>query len=620
VSQSYSPARRSLGRRAAIIAVVLVPLAFAGLFVGALAQATTAVDRIPAAIVNSDKLVYSTAADGTKSPIFAGRQLVTELTGGSKGFSWTITNSADAEQQLKDGTIDAILTVPKNFSSSIMSLSSGSPERANLAIRTDDAHSYLTGAVAQSVGDGLVSAFGTAITEQYISGLTAGVGTLGSSLHTAANGASSLASGATGLSGGLGSLSGGVSSAASGAASLAGGVTQYTGGVDSLSSGLGKLSSAAANLTPLSQGISGVAGGVATLSAQLAAATAAPVPDQAAIATISQQLAAASAELSALSGQNASLATGIQTGVAQSASGATRLAAGSAPLRSGASSLSTGLGQLTTGAASASSGAAQLATGASQLASGLQSGADQVPATSAAATARNSKIAATPVGLTVTRDNKISSLGQVIATFFVPLGLWVGALAVFLVLRPLSRRALYSSASNGRLAFSSLARAGAVTIAQAVLLVALLHVALHVSWTLLPATFGFSLVLALAFTAFHYLLTIAFGRAGLVISLLFLAIQVTSTGGLYPVQMLAAPFQAISPFLPLTYGVAGMQGIIAGGDVGPVVAAVLTLLGFGLASVLVSLAVVRRTRRAQALGLTSALPLEIKAGSTPHVA
>ncbi|MCU1583677.1 MAG: YhgE/Pip protein [Microbacteriaceae bacterium] len=620
MSPSISPARRSLAHRAAIIAVVLVPLAFAGLFVGALAQATTAVDRIPAAIVNSDKLVYSTAADGTKSPIFAGRQLVTELTGGSKGFDWTITNSADAEQQLKDGTVDAILTVPKNFSSSIMSLSSSSPERANLAIRTDDSHSYLTGAVAQSVGDGLVSAFGVAITEQYISGISAGIGTLGSSLHSAANGASSLASGATGLSGGLGTLSGGVSSAASGASSLAGGVTQYTGGVDSLSSGLRKLNAGAANLTPLSNGISGVAGGVAALSAQLAAATAAPVPDQAAIATISQQLAAASAELSALSGQNASLATGIQSGVKQSASGSTQLSAGSESLRSGASSLSAGLGELSAGATSASTGAAQLATGVSQLAGGLQSGADQVPATSPSAAAQTAKIAADPVGLTVTRDNKISSLGQVIATFFVPLGLWVGALAVFLVLRPLSRRALSSSAGNGRLVLSALGRASAVTVAQAVLLVALLHVALHVSWALLPATLGFSLVLALAFTAFHYLLTIAFGRAGLVISLLLLAIQVTSTGGLYPVQMLAAPFQLISPFLPLTYGVAGMQGIIAGGNAGSVVAAAFTLLAFGLASVLVSLLVVRRTRRAQALGLTSALPLGSHGGQAPQVA
>ena len=180
-----------------------------------------------------------------------------------------------------------------------------------------------------------------------------------------------------------------------------------------------------------------------------------------------------------------------------------------------------------------------------------------------------------------------------------------GALAVFLLMRPITRRALATSAGNGRLVLATLARASAITAVQSLLLVALLHLGLGVSWTVLPATLGFALVLALAFTAFHYLLTIVFGRVGLVVSLLLLAVQVTSTGGLYPVQLLAAPFQVISPLVPLTYGVQGMQGIIAGGDAGPIIAAALVLLAFGLTSVLLSILALRRVRRADALGLTS---------------
>ena len=602
MSQSGTPViRRKWLRRGAIAAVVLVPLAFAGLFVGALAQADSAVGRIPAAIVNSDTLVYQTAADGTKTPVFAGRQLVTELTGGSKGFDWTITNKADADKALANGTVDAILTVPKDFSSSILSLSSSNPKQADLAIHTDDAHSYLTGAVAQAVGDGMVNAFGKTITEQYISGIYASVGQLGSSLSSAADGAGGLASGASSLSGGLTTLAGGAASAASGATSLSTGIAKYTGGVDALSGGLSTLDGAAANLTPLSQGIAAVSAQVADLSAQLQTATPLEVP------AISDELATASATLAGLSAQNSAVATGVQGGVSQSASGASQLAAGSASLRSGASSLASGIGGLSTGASSAASGASQLASGAGDLAAGLKSGAGQLPSTDAATSAKSAKIAADPVGLTVTRDNRISDIAQVIATFFVPLGLWVGALAVFLVLRPVSRRALASTAGNGRLVASTLARASAITAAQALLLVALLHLAVGVPWSSLPATIGFSLVMSLAFTAFHYLLTIGLGRAGLVVSLFLLAVQVTSTGGLYPVQLLSLPFQWISPFLPLTYGVQGMQGIIAGGDAAPAVIAVLTLLAFGIGSVLVAMLAIRRTRRAQALGLTSAM-------------
>ena len=103
-------------------------------------------------------------------------------------------------------------------------------------------------------------------------------------------------------------------------------------------------------------------------------------------------------------------------------------------------------------------------------------------------------------------------------------------------------------------------------MAQALLLVGLLHTAVGVPWSAVGATLSFAALTALAFTAFHHLLSVAFGKAGLVVSILMLAVQVTSTGGLYPLQLLSAPFQWVSPLLPLTYGVSGMQSIVAGGS------------------------------------------------------
>lgn len=71
-------------------------------------------------------------------------------------------------------------------------------------------------------------------------------------------------------------------------------------------------------------------------------------------------------------------------------------------------------------------------------------------------------------------------------------------------------------------------------------------------------------------------------------------------------QMLAAPFQWVSPLLPLTYGVAGMQGIVAGGATSQVLGAAGALALFGIASILIGLVAIRRTRRATALGLVPA--------------
>jgi putative membrane protein len=291
----------------------------------------------------------------------------------------------------------------------------------------------------------------------------------------------------------------------------------------------------------------------------------------------------------------------VQGGIAQSASGAAKLAAGSAALRSGASSLASGLGGLASGAQASASGADGLATGATELATGLKDGASQVPEIDVDTQAATAEVAADPVSVTVTRDNGIADAGQAVAAFIVPLGLWIGALAVFLIMRPIPARMLASTARTGRLLGSTLGRASLITSAQALLLVALLHLGVGVDWALLPATAGFALLTATAFTAFHHLLVAWLGRAGLVVSLLAMAIQITTTGGLYPIELLAEPYQLVSPLLPLTYAVTGMQSILAGGALAPVLGSVVALLGFGVASVLLAGVAVRRTRRASTL-------------------
>lgn len=591
-------------RIAAITAAVLVPLAFAGLFVGSIGQQDDAATRaIPAAVVNSDELVNQTAADGTETPVFAGRQLVTELTGpDSEGFDWTITNAADAKAMLESGEVAAVLTVPSDFSKSILSIQGRQPVAADLRIETDDSRSYLTPLVAESVGQSMTTAFGRTITETYLAGVYTSLGDLGTSLGTAADGAQRLSDGATGLGTGLTTLADGAASAQSGAAQLSSGVASYTSGVASLGSGLAQLNTGAAGLTAVGDGVTRYADGVSQLSTLIAAETAKltdadPLNDQVAVGTLSVlsgQLSSAAASGSGLAAQTSGAISGIQAGISGSASGASRLAAGGGSLNSGAASLAAGLGSLATGATDASTGATTLATGASDLAAGLRAGADQVPASDTTAQAATAGVVAEPVRLTVDQANRVDDLGQKISTFLVPIGLWLGAIATFLVLGRASAAALASSARDGRLLGRMLARASAIAAAQALLLVGLLHLAVGVEWALLPATLGLSLITALAFTAFHALLTLAFGRGGLVVSLLLLAVQLTSTGGLYPVDILAGPFQALSPLLPLTYAVQGIQVMVSGA--GSWALPAIVLAAFGILSALACLAALRGVR------------------------
>ncbi len=590
-----------------IAGVIVVPLAVAGLVAGALNNADARLDKIPAIVVNNDKMI-TTTADGKSQYILAGRELVTKLTGpGQTGFSWTISNSSQAKQALANGSAYAVLTIPADFSKSIGSLSGSSPTQAKLQIRTDEAHDYLAGSIAQSVGGAMTSAFGQTITTEYLTSLYSGLQKMGGSLGTAAGGANGVASGAQSLASGLGSLSSGAASAASGANQFSQGLSSYTAGVDKLAGGLAQVNAGAPGLT---SGIDNYTNGVSSLSAALNSAAAGLSSSDP--ATVAQSTAAVQAIAKNLS-TAASGGSAVQSGTSQLLGGlsqltpaAQQLAAASPRMTGGASGIATGVSALASGTASSATGAAQLASGASQLASGLTTGAKQASSLTQGSAAKTAKVVADPVAVNVTKDNQIGSLGGVIGMVFVPVGLWLGALAIFMLLKPMTARALASTASSARIMFRAYARAAGLAVGQAIALVLLLHAGLGVSWSFLPATLAFSILLALVFVAVHYMLTSAFGRVGIVISLVLLALQLASAGGLFPVQILSAPFQAISPFLPVTYAIQGMQAIVSGVGGGAVAAPALALILFGVISALISYMIVARRRGARSFGFALA--------------
>ncbi|TXK16318.1 YhgE/Pip family protein [Homoserinibacter sp. GY 40078] len=634
-------ARRRWVRILAVIAATVVPLSLAGLSMAALADTEAGIDRIPAAIVNEDEMVTQTADDGTETKVLAGRLLVTELTGDdSPGLDWQLYNADGAAAALADGEVYAVLTIPSDFSESVVSLSTDSPTQAELTLDTDDAHSYLAGTVAQSLGDGMVRAFGADLTKQYLTGIYAQIGEIGDAFSQAADGASQLADGAASAAdgaeqyadgaaqaaSGAATYADGVGSAASGASDFADGVGDYTSGVSSLAAGLNTLANETKDLGDLGTGVESYTKGVSTLAGliqqnlDVLADPGASAGDRA-IAEATLQNLGDQLELTAARGtklgEGAAGLGELQSGIAQSAAGASKLASGGSSLATGADGLADGVGQLAsgansladgieglaTGASGLASGIEQLADGADSLASGLNEGSDQLASAEEVTTDESAAVASDPVGLDVATANAVTQIGQILGTYLVPLGLWIGAFAIMLVVPALSRRVLATTARSSRVLGSALLRAGLVAAVQAILLVALLHLVAGVDWALLPATLGFSLVAAAAFTAFHQLLTIVFGRVGLVVSLLLLSLQIATVGAIVPSQALAGPFSWLGSFMPLGWATTGLQQIVAGGEVGVAIGSVFALAVFGLASVLIARLAIRRTRRANALGL-----------------
>lgn len=599
------------------IVLALTPLAVNGLFAGALANADTNLTKVPAAIVNNDKMVTTTAADGTESVNFAGRGLVTELTGpGQTGFDWELTNSDQAAEGLEDGTYYAVLTIPEDFSATINTLATPDPKQGTIDIRTDDAHGYLSGLVASTVASAVQAGFGQQITTQIVNGIYTSFGGVGTSLSDAAGGATQLATGADALATGANQLTDGANQLATGATQLSDGLVQYTGGVSGLATGLDELSTGTAQLPQLIAGYDTVASNLSAGNQQLQQGLqelATGDPNVAQQMLFAAATSIGTADGYATGGVSAGIAGlgQLPAGIAQAASGADQLAASGPDLVTGAQQIAPGATQLASGATQLSTGATQLGDGARTLASGLQSGADQLAANSPAAgtdtgtddgSPSPAGVITQPVKVDVSTANKVDNLSQIVSTVLLPTALWIGALALFLWIRPFSRSILASRVSTPRLMIRTFARAAGVAAAQVAVLVVFLHLAAGVSWSFFPATFGFSLLVALAFTAFHQLLSTAFGRVGAVISLLLLALQLASTGGLYPVEVLSAPFQVINTVSPLAYAVSGVQAILAGGSAGTVLQASVVMVVLLVLSLLLATAALARRRRPDAIG------------------
>jgi putative membrane protein len=89
---------------------------------------------------------------------------------------------------------------------------------------------------------------------------------------------------------------------------------------------------------------------------------------------------------------------------------------------------------------------------------------------------------------------------------------------------------------------------------------------------------------ALTFTAILQFLGAKLGPAGRLVALALLMLQLTSSGGTYPVETTPAFFQVIHDWLPMTYVVNGLRHLIDGGPAGTVIKGSLVLAGSAAAA------------------------------------
>ncbi|GGT22956.1 YhgE/Pip family protein [Streptomyces purpureus] len=646
--------------RAALVAILLLPLLYGALYLWSFWDPYSRLDRIPVALVNDDK---GATAGGKK--ISAGDDITKNLRD-SQVFDWHEVSDSEARKGVEDGTYYLSLTMPADFSERIASSSGDSPETGALQVRTNDANNYIVGQISRTVFSEVRTAASTKSSRSFLDKIFISFSDIHDATEKAAKGADQLKDG--------------VGKAKKGSKALSDGLTNAKDGSGDLAAALKKLDKGAADIE---RGTRGVANGTQTLadkvngkadklrpylkdngkkigdSARLvsdlsaamrhnlelitktgpAARTGAhkasekldgiyrkrcendPTPDaELCKATKQAKTAAADVtkiaddlhelskdskgdlkkldkELAKVQKQADALAkraphldedleyavskiNELNTGAHKVATGADQLHTGLTKTKNGSVNLDTGIGKLKKGAGDLDGGLFKLADGSTDLASGLNSGVSKIPDYDREDRDRRTEVMADPVKLASQSMHKAPNYGTGFAPYFIPLSLWVGAMVAYMLIQPMNRRALAAGASAWRIALAGWLPVTTIGFLQVTALMSVLHWGLGLEMSRAAGTIGFLALVTGCFAAIIQWLNARFGAAGRILVLAVLMLQLTSAGGTYPVQTSPGFFNAIHPYLPMTYVVEALRRLISGGSIGPVWQAVAVLTAF----------------------------------------
>lgn len=217
--------------RAALVALLLLPLLYGALYLWSFWDPYGRLDRIPVALVNDDK---GASAEGKR--VAAGDEIAGRLLD-SKVFDWHEVDSAEARRGVEDGTYYLSLTMPSDFSRRIASSSGDSPETGALQVRTNDANNYIVGQISRTVFAEVRSAASTKASRGFLDRIFINFSGLHDATAKAAAGADDLKGGVAKAKKGSKDLAAGLKDAKSGSGTLSAGIVELNKGAGDLETG-----------------------------------------------------------------------------------------------------------------------------------------------------------------------------------------------------------------------------------------------------------------------------------------------------------------------------------------------------------------------------------------------
>ncbi|MDA2518183.1 YhgE/Pip domain-containing protein [Bacillus cereus] len=312
-----------------------------------------------------------------------------------------------------------------------------------------------------------------------------------------------------------------------GSVQLIDGITQLQSGSGKVTAGLGQLS---AGVNQLVDGSSQVTGGLGTLSVG------------------TSQMTGGITQLADGSSQ-------VTTGLGTLNGGLNKMSTGSTQLIDGVNKLADGSGKVT-------DGLVKVNDGSGELAEKLGEGAEKTGEVKG--TDKTYDMFASPVKVKTEKMAEVPNYGTGFTPYFLSLGLFVGALLLSIVY-PL-RDTVGVPKSGFSWFISKFGVLLSVGIIQAIVADVILLFGLGVEVQSIPYFILFSIITSLAFIALIQCLVTAFGDAGRFIAIITLIMQLTTSAGTFPLELIPKFLQPFHAWLPMTYSVSGLKAVVSSGD------------------------------------------------------
>lgn len=611
----------------ACLGVMLVPAAYATIYLSSTWDPYSKVSELPVAVVNLDQPV-----EARGHHVEVGASMLAGLEAKHAFTSRNVDSEAEARQLVNEGTVAFALIIPPTLSASAMEASSQTPAR--IRVIYSEGNNFMGATVARRFADELTRNANESLNTQRwaevlhtvdssrdnfeklkvgVSRLREGAGRLDEGLGQARDGATKLARGSERAKDGAEQLDDGAHRVADATQKLTDGVTKLGGGLRQLRDAL----PADEKLAKLNDGARQVADGQQQLTAgldQLAAGTTKLKDGTKDLPIVGGRIAAGAGQLEAgakqardgsqkLANGGAQVADGVTaltTGVSRLGAGVrlmadklpadeqlAQLAAGSARVADGTGALSSGLGSLRGGTRQLEDGLVKLSDGASQLSTGLQTLEAALPS-SVDGLRGDAKGLAASIQPELEPLTTVGAYGNSMVPYFLGLSLWVGVVMMGFVfqLRWFPQRVRH--VRRLALVLGRLAVPLVFVLGQATLLSLALTFVVGATVPSFWKLWLIALVTSTVFLSVLVMLVGLFGDVGKVIALLFLVFQMGASGGVFPLAMTSGFFRAANPFVPFSWVLTAARAALFGAYGGRWVEPLLVLLGFGVASVVLT--------------------------------